>query len=147
MSPASRPSSARRTSRPPPPPEPAPAMSTATSESRNKRKTIIGFVTSRSGNKSIKVTIPYKTPHPLYHKVINRKTVVHVHDEKNETKIGDKVEIMETRPLSRLKRWRVVSIVHSAVLATAQAITEADVAATVPTKTTRAGAAAPAATS
>jgi small subunit ribosomal protein S17 len=120
-------------------------MSTATSESRNQRKTIIGFVTSRSGNKSVKVTIPYKTPHPLYHKVINRKTVVHVHDEKNETKIGDKVEIMETRPLSRLKRWRVVSIVHSAVGTTDQAITEADVAATVPTKTTRAGATAPAA--
>lgn len=116
-------------------------MSTATSDSRNKRKTIIGFVTSRSGNKSVKVTIPYKTPHPLYHKVINRKTVVHVHDEKNETKVGDKVEIMETRPLSRLKRWRIVSVVHSAVVATAQAITETDVAATVPTKTTRAGAA------
>jgi small subunit ribosomal protein S17 len=120
-------------------------MSTATSDSRNKRKTIIGFITSRSGNKSVKVTIPYKTPHPLYHKVINRKTVVHAHDEKNETKIGDQVEIMETRPISRLKRWRVVSIVHSAVGTTAQAITEADVAATVPTKTTRAGAPAPAA--
>jgi small subunit ribosomal protein S17 len=118
-------------------------MSTATSDTRNKRKTIIGFVTSRSGNKSVKVTIPYKTPHPLYHKVINRKTVVHVHDEKNETKVGDKVEIMETRPMSRLKRWRIVSVVHSAVVATAQAITEADVAATVPTKTTRAGATAP----
>jgi small subunit ribosomal protein S17 len=121
-------------------------MSTATSESRNKRKAIIGFVTSRSGNKSVKVTIPYKTPHPLYHKVINRKTVVHVHDEKNETKVGDKVEIMETRPMSRLKRWRVTSVVHSAVGTTAQAITEADVAATVPTKTSRAGAVAPTAT-
>ena len=121
-------------------------MSTATHDSRNKRKTIIGFVTSRSGAKSIKVTIPYKTPHPLYHKVINRKTVVHVHDEKNETKVGDKVEIMETRPISRMKRWRVVSIVHSAVGTTAQAITEADVAATVPTKTTKSGTTAPAAT-
>jgi small subunit ribosomal protein S17 len=120
-------------------------MSTATSEFRNKRKTIIGFVTSRSGNKSVKVTIPYKTPHPLYHKVINRKTVVHVHDEQNETKVGDKVEIMETRPMSRLKRWRIVSIVHSAVGTTAQAISETDVAASVPTKTTRAGATAPAA--
>jgi small subunit ribosomal protein S17 len=118
-------------------------MSSGTS-SRNTRKTLIGFVTSRSGNKSIKVTIPYKTPHPLYHKVINRKTVVHVHDEKNETKLGDKVEIMETRPISRLKRWRVVSIVASAVGSTAQAISETDVAASVPTKTTRAGSSAPA---
>lgn len=108
-------------------------MSTSTG-SRNLRKTIIGFVTSRSGDKSIKVTIPYKTPHPLYHKVINRKTVVHVHDEKNETGIGDKVEIMETRPISRLKRWRVVNVVEKAVTASA-AISETDVAAAVPTKT------------
>jgi small subunit ribosomal protein S17 len=115
-------------------------MSTSASDTRNKRKTIVGFVTSRSGDKSVKVTIPYKTPHPLYQKVINRKTVVHAHDEKNETKVGDKVQIMETRPISRLKRWRVVSVVQSAVGATAEAITETDVAATVPTKTTRSGA-------
>ena len=110
-------------------------MSSATPGSRNTRKTLIGFVTSRSGDKSIKVTIPYKTPHPLYHKIINRKTVVHVHDEKNETKVGDKVEIMETRPLSRLKRWRVTSVVERAVGTTAEAISEADVADAVPTKT------------
>src|SRR5580704_4127351 len=86
----------------------------STSHTRNVRKSLLGFVTSRSGDKSVKVTIPYKTPHPLYHKVINRKTVVHVHDEKNETKVGDKVEIMETRPMSRLKRWRVTTVVESA---------------------------------
>ena len=103
---------------------------------------IVFDVDPDTGAKSVKVTIPYKTPHPLYHKVINRKTVVHAHDEKNETKVGDKVEIMETRPLSRLKRWRVVSVIQSAVGTTAEAITEADVAATGPTKTTRAGAAA-----
>jgi small subunit ribosomal protein S17 len=112
-------------------------MSSPSSQSRNVRKALIGFVTSRSGDKSVKVTIPYKTPHPLYHKVINRKTVVHVHDEKNETKVGDKVEIMETRPLSRLKRWRVVNLVERSVGATAQAISETDVAAQVPTKTTK----------
>ena len=111
-------------------------MSTPIPGSRNLRKTIIGFVTSRSGDKSIKVTIPYKTPHPLYHKVINRKTVVHVHDEKNETAVGDQVKIMETRPISRLKRWRVLSVVHKAVAASA-AVSEADVAAQVPTKTTK----------
>ncbi len=81
---------------------------------RTERKTLLGTVTSRMGDKSVKVTIPYKIPHPRYLKVINRKTVVHVHDEKNETKIGDKVEIMETRPLSRLKRWRVLKVVHAA---------------------------------
>jgi small subunit ribosomal protein S17 len=110
-------------------------MSSVTPGSRNPRKTLIGFVSSRSGDKSIKVTIPYKTPHPLYHKVINRKTVVHVHDEKNATKIGDRVEIMETRPISRLKRWRVVSIVESSVGIVPEAISETDVAAQVPTKT------------
>ena len=111
-------------------------MSTATPGARSARKTLIGFVTSRMGTKSIKVTIPYKTPHTLYHKVINRKTVVHVHDEKGETNLGDKVEIMETRPISRLKRWRIVSIIERAKLATSEAISEADVAAAVPTKTT-----------
>jgi small subunit ribosomal protein S17 len=103
----------------------------------NRRKTLIGFVTSRSGDKSIKVTIPYKTPHPLYHKIVNRQTVVHVHDEKNETHVGDKVEIMETRPLSRLKRWRIISVIERAVGTTDEAITESDVAATVPTKTAK----------
>ena len=111
-------------------------MSTTTS-SRSARKTIQGFVTSKSGNKSVKVTIPYKTPHPLYHKVINRKTVVHVHDEANTSKVGDKVEIMETRPLSRLKRWRVIAVVERSVGDTPQAISETDVAAQVPTKTTK----------
>ena len=112
-------------------------MSTATAGQRTTRKTQIGFVASRSGDKSIKVTIAYKTPHPLYHKVVNRQTVLHVHDEKNETKVGDKVEVMETRPISRLKRWRVVAIVQKAVTAEGAAITETDVAATVPTKTTK----------
>jgi small subunit ribosomal protein S17 len=103
----------------------------------NRRKTLIGFVTSRSGDKSVKVTIPYKTPHPLYHKVVNRQTVVHAHDEKNETKVGDKVELMETRPISRLKRWRILNVVERAVAAAPEAITEKDVAETVPTKTVK----------
>jgi len=115
-------------------------MSSESTTGRNPRKALIGFVTSRSGDKSVKVTIPYKTPHPLYHKVINRKTVVHAHDEKNETKLGDQVEIMETRPISRLKRWRVVSVVHAAVRATHEAVSETEVAAQVPTKITKAGA-------
>ena len=103
----------------------------------NARKTLIGFVTSKMGDKSVKVTVPYKTPHPLYHKVINRKTVLHVHDEKNETKVGDKIEVMETRPLSRLKRWRVIRVVEASV-GVATAISEKDVAEAVPTKTTKA---------
>jgi small subunit ribosomal protein S17 len=112
-------------------------MSTATAGQRSKRKLQIGFVSSRSGDKSIKVTIAYKTPHPLYHKVVNRQTVLHVHDDNNVTNIGDKVEVMETRPISKLKRWRVVSVLHKAIAADGAAITETDVAAAVPTKTTK----------
>ena len=93
--------------------------SPATPGTRSARKTQIGFVSSRSGDKSVKVTIAYKTPHPLYQKVVNRQTILHVHDEKNETKVGDKVEVMETRPLSRLKRWRLARIVEKAVQITA----------------------------
>ena len=104
-------------------------------ETRNARKTLIGVVTSRSGDKSVKVTIPFKIPHPRYKKVINRKSVVHVHDEKNETRVGDKVEVMETRPISRLMRWRIVSVLEKAVTTDAAAITENDVAQQVPTKT------------
>jgi small subunit ribosomal protein S17 len=81
---------------------------------RNSRKDLVGTVTSRSGDKSIKVTYFYKMPHPLYRKEVRRRTVVHAHDEKNECNIGDKVEIMETRPLSKLKRWRVVRVVETA---------------------------------
>ncbi len=114
----------------------------STHDRHNRRKTVIGFVSSKMGDKSVKVTVPYKTPHPLYHKVINRKTVLHVHDEKNETKVGDKIEVMETRPISRLKRWRVIRVVEAAVRAEGAAISEKDVAEAVPTKTTKAAAAA-----
>ncbi|MCG8525659.1 MAG: 30S ribosomal protein S17 [Opitutales bacterium] len=81
---------------------------------RNKRKSINGVVTSRSGDKSIKVVYFYKIPHPLYRKEIKRKTVVHAHDESNECGVGDRVEIMETRPLSKLKRWRVTRVIQKA---------------------------------
>ena len=112
-------------------------MSTATPGQRSARKTVIGVVSSRSGDKSIKVVVPFKTPHPRYHKVVNRQTVLHVHDEKNETRIGDQVEIMETRPISRLKRWRVVAVLQKAVTSEGAVISETDVAASVPTKTTK----------
>jgi small subunit ribosomal protein S17 len=98
---------------------------------RNSRKTLIGFVSSRSGDKSVKVTVPFKVPHPRYQKVINRKTVVHAHDEQNAAKVGDKVEIVETRPLSRLKRWRIVNILKVAVTADLAAVSEQDVVASI----------------
>lgn len=83
-------------------------------QNRSSRKTLTGVVTSKTGDKSIKVTYFYKMPHPIFRKEIKRKTVIHVHDEKNECNVGDKVEIMETRPLSKLKRFRVVRVVEAA---------------------------------
>tara|TARA_Y100000588_G_scaffold358976_1_gene417605 strand:- start:674 stop:946 length:273 start_codon:yes stop_codon:yes gene_type:complete len=82
------------------------------SVTRNSRKQLIGEVISISGNKSIKVAFYYKSPHALYKKEIKRKTIFHVHDEDGQCAIGDRVEIMETRPLSKLKRWRVVRIIE-----------------------------------
>lgn len=83
-------------------------------ESRKSRRSLVGVVTSLSGDKSIKVTYFYKVPHPLYGKEIRRKTVIHVHDENKECALGDKVEVMETRPISKLKRFRVVRIIEKA---------------------------------
>ena len=85
-----------------------------TEVTRNNRKELIGLVRSRTGDKSVKVVYEYKIPHPLYKKEIRRKTTVHVHDESNDSKVGDKVKIMATRPLSKLKRWRVLEIVEKA---------------------------------
>ena len=84
-------------------------------KSRQSRKTIVGVVTSLSGEKSIKLTYFYKVPHPLY-----GKTVIHCHDEKGECALGDKVEVMETRPLSKLKRFRVIRIVEKAPVVNAE---------------------------
>jgi small subunit ribosomal protein S17 len=84
---------------------------------RNNRKELIGMVRAKTGDKSVKVVYQYKIPHPLYKKEIRRKTTVHVHDEANESKVGDKVRIMATRPLSKMKRWRVVEIIEKAPVA------------------------------
>ena len=84
------------------------------SQTRNNRKELLGVVRSKTGDKSLKVVYEYKVPHPLYKKEIRRKTTVHAHDEDNQAGVGDRVRIMATRPLSKLKRWRVVSIVHRA---------------------------------
>ena len=84
---------------------------------RNNRKELIGSVRAKTGNKSIKVVYEYKIPHPLYKKEIRRKTTVHVHDENNQSSVGDKVKIVTTRPLSKLKRWRVLEIIEKAPVA------------------------------
>lgn len=81
-------------------------------ENRNERKTRIGIVSSNKMDKTITVEIHTKVKHKIYKKTLNQTTKLVAHDEKNECDIGDTVEIAETRPLSKNKRWRLVRIVE-----------------------------------
>ena len=88
-------------------------MAEATVE-RNLRKTRIGTVSSNKMDKTITVAVERKVKHPIYGKFLNKTTGFHAHDEKNECTIGDVVRIMETRPLSKTKRWRLVEVIEKA---------------------------------
>jgi len=79
---------------------------------RNLRKTKLGVVSSNKMDKTITVSVERKVKHPLYGKFVKKSTKFHAHDEKNECSIGDTVKIMESRPLSKTKRWRLVEIVE-----------------------------------
>jgi small subunit ribosomal protein S17 len=83
-------------------------------EKRGKRRVAVGVVTSDKMNKTRRVEIPRLVKHPRYGKIIRRRTICHVHDEQNESRQGDTVEIMETRPLSKTKSWRLVRVVTKA---------------------------------
>jgi len=83
-------------------------------EQRNRRKVRLGTVVSAAMNKSIVVRIDRKIKHPLYNKPVKRSVKLYAHDEKNEANVGDTVKLMETRPLSKMKRWRLVDIVEKA---------------------------------
>lgn len=87
---------------------------TQTTEARGNRRLEVGIVTSDKMNKTRRVEIPRLVKHPRYGKYIKRRTVCYVHDEKNESRNGDTVEIMETRPLSKQKTWRLVQVVKKA---------------------------------
>ncbi len=89
-------------------------MAEATTEERGKRRLAVGVVTSDKMNKTRRVEIPRLVKHQRYGKYIRRRTVCHVHDENNESHVGDTVEIMETRPLSKTKHWRMTRIVTKA---------------------------------
>lgn len=82
-----------------------------THEVRGKRRVAVGVVTSDKMNKTRRVEIPRLVKHPRYGKYIRRRTVCHVHDEQNESRKGDTVEIMETRRMSKTKSWRLVRVV------------------------------------
>ncbi len=83
-------------------------------EERALRKTRVGKVVSDKMDKTIVVAIETSVKHPLYKKIIKRTYKLKAHDENNECKVGDKVKVMETRPLSKEKRWRLVEIVEKA---------------------------------
>lgn len=81
---------------------------------RNLRKTRVGVVSSDKMEKTVVVSIQDKVRHPLYKKIINHTVKYKAHDENNECRVGDRVLIMETRPMSKDKRWRVVEIIEKA---------------------------------
>ena len=83
-------------------------------ETRNLRKERVGVVFSNRMDKTITVSVKWKEKHPIYGKFVNKTKKFHAHDEKNDCNIGDTVRIMETRPLSKTKRWRVVEIIERA---------------------------------
>ena len=83
-------------------------------ETRNLRKERLGVVTSTKMDKTIVVAVKWKEKHPIYGKFVNKTKKYHVHDEENTCGIGDTVRIMETRPLSKTKRWRLTQIIERA---------------------------------
>ena len=83
-------------------------------ETRNLRKERIGVVSSNKMDKSITVAVKWKEKHPIYGKFVNKTKKYHAHDENNECGIGDTVKVMECRPLSKDKRWRLVEIIKKA---------------------------------
>ena len=83
-------------------------------EQRRLRKERVGVGSSNKMDKTITVAVKWKEKHPIYGKFVNKTKKYHAHDEKNECNIGDTVRIMETRPLSRTKRWRLVNIIERA---------------------------------
>ena len=85
-------------------------------EERNLRKVMIGTVTSNKMDKTIVVRVETSVKHPIYKKVVQRTYKLKAHDEENVCQVGDKVKVMETRPLSKDKRWRVVEVMEHAVV-------------------------------
>ena len=87
-------------------------MTESSAQKRGLRKVLRGTVTSDKMDKTLTVVVDRLTRHPMYEKYLRRRTKVHAHDENNEGRVGDVVEVMETRPLSKLKRWRLVKVLR-----------------------------------
>jgi small subunit ribosomal protein S17 len=105
----------------------------ATPIERGRRRVVVGVVTSDKMNKTRRVEIPRLVKHPRYGKYIRRRTVCHVHDENNDSRLGDTVEIMESRPLSKTKHWRLVRVVIKAPVLVTHAAAVAAAAGPAPT--------------
>ena len=103
----------------------APTPGPAAAHERGKRRTEVGVVTGDKMNKTRRVEIPRLVKHPRYSKYIRRRTVCHVHDENNESQVGDTVEVRESRPLSKTKHWVLVRVVTKAPAAVALPAEEA----------------------
>ena len=83
---------------------------------RNLRKTLVGTVVSDKMDKTVVVAVETNVRHPIYKKTVKRTYKLKAHDEENNCKVGDKVKVMETKPLSKDKRWRVVEVVEKAIV-------------------------------
>jgi len=112
---------------------------------RNERRTVTGVVTADKMEKTVKVRVERLVAHPQFSKTLRKHYVCYAHDEKREARMGDKVELMESRPLSKLKHWRLVRVVEKAVAGSATAdardaarpsLNAKPAPATTPTKTT-----------
>ena len=89
-------------------------VTTETDETRNARKVREGTVVSNKMNKTIVISIVDRVPHPRYSKFVARTKKLYVHDESNDAQIGDRVRVMETRPMSKQKRWRLIEVLERA---------------------------------
>lgn len=102
------------------------AAETSEKATRKQRRTLVGVVTRDRMTKTRRVEIQRLVKHPRYSKYIKRRTVCYMHDEANETRVGDTVEIMETRPISKTKNWRLVRVVKKAPAGSAELVVGVD---------------------
>jgi small subunit ribosomal protein S17 len=90
------------------------SLTNQTGQPRGARKVRQGVVTSDRMDKTVVVLVERRTTHPLYRKIVTRSQKLHAHDERNDVRVGDRVRIVETRPLSKTKRWRVAEVIERA---------------------------------
>jgi len=93
---------------------PTEVKTSETKEARGRKRVLEAVVISGKQNKTVKVQVEFMVKHPRYNKYLRKRTQMHVHDEKSEAKVGDKVEIVECRPISKTKNWRLIRVIEQA---------------------------------